>query len=415
MPRYLCELVEADGRVATVLREAASEAEAAALFARGGRFLVSIEEDGMARHGRSRAARRRSESARLRSGAKVEELRELTVMLGALLESGLSLKEALAVAAEPGARQGSGSGVSRLAGALLEAVEKGASLSEAIADCGGFSEFYRGMIAVGERIGSTERVLPRLAAYMTESKAIRDKLAGALVYPALVCACAVLGAGAILVFLIPRLLELFDDLGGKAAVQARASAAAMARASYSFAGATLALAAAALIVAALRRRDESFAARLDALALRLPLAGKAIAARETLGFAYAMEVLAGGGLPVEAALGAAAGVVGNRAFRAAILRCRDEALKGQSLSAATARRPELPPRIARWLAIGEKSGQVELVFGQLRRFYQGEVERASSRLAALAEPALIVLVGFLILAMVQAFVVPLFSMYGGML
>jgi type II secretory pathway component PulF len=410
MPRYLCELVDTDGRVATVSRAAASEAEAAAIFARGGRFLVSVEEEGGVAAGRGRSG-----AAGRSSKAKAEDVRELTVMLGALLESGLSLKEALMVAAEPGARGGSGVGAGRLAGALLESVDKGASLSEALADCGGFSEFYRGMIALGERIGSTERVLPRLAAYMTESKAIRDKLAGALVYPALVCACAVLGAVGILVFLVPSLLGIFDELGGAAAAQARASAAAMARASYSLAGAILAIAAAVLIVAALRRRDEAFAARFDDLALRLPIVGKAIAARETLGFAYAMEVLSGGGLPVEAALGAAAGVSGNRAYRAAILRCREEALKGRSLSASAERRPELPPRVARWLAIGEKSGQVELVFGQLRRFYQGEVERASSRLAALAEPVLIVLVGFLILAMVQALVVPLFSMYGGML
>jgi type II secretory pathway component PulF len=399
MPRYLCELVDADGRLVEASRQAESEEAAVALFSRGERYLVSVRELPGA-------------EPRRRCLAKPEEIRELTGMLGALLESGLSLKDSLSIAA--GAAP-PGSGTKRALDALLESVEKGTSLSGALECCGGFPGFYRGMIGIGERIGSVERVLPRLHSWLTERKAMRDKIAGALVYPSLVCALAVLGAACAIVFLLPRLLEIFSQLGGAAAVQARSCASSMSRALYLILAVVVGIPSLVLAISVARRRDEAFAAKVDAFALRLPVAGPFIVACETLGFAYAMEALAGGGLSVEAALGETAGIVGNRAFRAAVLRCREDALKGETLSRAAAKRPELPSRVAQWLAIGERSGQVELVFGQLRRYYQAETERMSSRFMSLIEPAFTVLVGALVLAIVLSFVVPLFSMYGAAL
>jgi type II secretory pathway component PulF len=400
MPLYRCELVDAEGRVSEATREAASEEEAAALFSRGDRYLVSIESSA-------------GGASRSRRGFKPEDVREFTIVLSALLESGLALKEGLAVASEIARK---GSGMRRLVDALLESVRKGDSLSKAIAARGeGFSAFYRGMVGIGERIGSVERVLPRLASYLTDRKKLRERISGALIYPAIVCAFAALGAVGILVFLVPRMLEIFSELGGAAAAELRRSAAAMARASYCAGAVGLVLLATAFSVAHLRRRDEELAMRIDALALRLPLAGRFFTALETLNFAYAMDILTGGGISVEAGLGEAAEAVGNRAFRGAVARCREAALKGEPLSFAAGKCRELPPRVAQWLAIGERSGQVERVFEQLRRYYQGEVDRMSSRFMELTEPVLILLVGCLVLILVLVFLVPLFSMYGAML
>jgi type II secretory pathway component PulF len=130
---------------------------------------------------------------------------------------------------------------------------------------------------------------------------------------------------------------------------------------------------------------------------------------------FALETLCGGGFSVEEALQEAATVVANRAIRAGVLEVREALIKGVSLSVAFRENPVFSPRIGRWVAVGERSGQVEQVFAQLRRFHQGEMEKWTSRFMNLIEPALILLVGVLILFIVFFFITPIFSIYEGLL
>jgi general secretion pathway protein F len=400
MPRYLCELVDKDGRPGKIVKEAASEAEIAALFSGGDSFLVSI-------------GRRKGAVIKARRFFKPDEVLELTVMLSSLLASGLALKDALTMAAEIAP---SGEGGKRLLDGLLESILKGGSLSEALDAYGdSFSDFYRGMVRIGERIGQAEKVFPRLAAYLTDRKALRERTMVALAYPSMVCTLALFGAVGIVAFLVPKLLEIFSGLGGAAALRVQRSAATMTAALCVSALCLAAFLAIALVSSWLRRRYDEWATRIDEAALRIPLLGRFLTAYETLNFAYAMETLAGGGISVERGLEEASKVVGNRAYRKAISRCLGEVLKGGALSLAMGARRELPRHLARWVAIGERSGLAGKSFEQVRRYYQGEVDRITSRFTTLVEPVLILLVGCMLTALVSIFILPLFSMYGAML
>ncbi len=400
MPQYSCEFVDGRGRSRKVAATAASEAELAARYSRDDSFLVAIKE-------------RKAESRAARPAYKGEAVREFTLMLSTLLESGLGLRDALEMGAQLDSRGSRGGSIPL---SLLESIGKGSSLSEALESCGdSFSEFYRGMIRIGERVGRAEKVLPRLAAYLNARKELRDKARGALAYPVMVCALVIAGSAAVLFFLVPRLLESISSMGGDAAQRVKESVDAMRAAFRLLAAAALLAPATAFAAARLRRGSDRIAAALDSLVLRLPFLGRFLGAYETLNFAFAMETLSGGGVAVETALVEAAKVVGNRAYRAAIALCREELMKGEALSSALSRRREFPARVARWVSIGERSGRAERAFEQLRRYYQGEVERMTSRFAAMIEPALIVAVGSLVALMLRVFVLPLFSMYGAML
>jgi general secretion pathway protein F len=400
MPVYLCRLIDKTGGEVAIAKEAGSKEEAAALFSSGDLYMVSIKEKGDASAGPS-------------PKPKSEDIGEFTAMLAALSDSGLALKDALAIESEIARK---GSGIKALVEGILESVRKGNSFSEALEPYGDrFSRFYRGMIRIGERVGSLDRVFPRLSAYLSTRRALRERTASALAYPALVFVTAVLGVAGILAFIIPRLLGILSSLGGTAAEQARRSADAMTLASCAIASFSVVLFATALVLARLRRKDEGSAMSIDALTLRLPIVGRFLTAYETLDFAYAMEALIGGGVSVEIGLKEAAAVLGNAAFRRAVERCREDVLKGEVLSSAAGRRRELPPRVAQWIAVGERSGQVERVFEQLRRYYQGEVDRMISRFMILLEPALIIIVGVALTLFVIAFIIPLFSIYGAIL
>ena len=125
-----------------------------------------------------------------------------------------------------------------------------------------------------------------------------------------------------------------------------------------------------------------------------------------------METLTESGFSVEDALLEAENVVNNLAVRAEISKARMKILKGENLSSAFTDNPVFSDRLGRWISIGEKSGHVERAFSQLRTYYQGEMEKWSSRFMNLIEPALILFIGAVILIIVLFFVVPIFSIYG---
>jgi len=153
---------------------------------------------------------------------------------------------------------------------------------------------------------------------------------------------------------------------------------------------------------------------LDALVLRLPLIGRMRFLREMLNLLFALEMLTAGGFTVEDALAEAGEVVGNRALRAALARVREAIVRGENLSAAFLANPVFTPRVGRWIAVGERIGQVEQVFGQLRRHYQGEIEKWSTGFMNLVEPVLILTVGVIIFVIVIVVVMPIFSIYEGL-
>lgn len=399
MPRYRCVTADCSGREQVLFRTGASTEEIARGFSTGEHFLLSIEPLPERSPGGGR------------TGVSPALVREFTDMTALLMESGMGLREALQVIA-----QISGTKLQALVRDFLREIDKGDSFSDVLdRRSGSFSPLYRGMIRIGESVGSLETVFPRLAAYLTDRKAFKDRVAGALSYPVLVLTAALLGSAGVAFFLLPRLQDLFRELGGPGASEIHRR---VLFASTLFRGLSLASAlAAASGVAAwtMRRRGGPAARSLDRLILSLPLIGRFVQDWETLNFAFAMEILVKGGVSLEAALAQAARASGNAAFRHAVLAAREDLIKGDSLSAALGSRKELPPYIARWIAVGERSGQTDRVFAQVRRYFQAEMDRGTSRFTTTLEPLLIVLVGSIVLFLVVSFVLPLFSLYGSLL
>jgi type II secretory pathway component PulF len=159
-------------------------------------------------------------------------------------------------------------------------------------------------------------------------------------------------------------------------------------------------------------RKNSF---IDRLVLTIPLGGAFIRAWESFNFSFAMEVLTGGGIPVEDAILEAADLVSNGAYRQALVEVREQVLNGGSLARSFFENTIFPSAMGHWVAIGERSGKTEQVFTQLRSYFQDELERRSSKFILLIEPAMIAVIGMVILALVAGILLPLFSVYGTIL
>ena len=400
MPVYVCRVADAKGGIGEFLREAASEESCLREVTGKHPYVLSIVElpEGRAERMRRRRSRR--------------VIQDLTEMLALTLASGLSLRDALEVA-ETVFTRGEGN---TLVVVLRERLAKGGSLTEALEDAGaGFPRLYTGMVRVGERIGSLDQVFTQLSVVLKMEKALRDRFSSALIYPAIVLGVAAASAVFIVAVLFPRLREIFGQLGPAAAGNVEALMNGLGTA-LTVVGIVLGvLLALSLGMLAARRRGGRMAIRIDRFLLAVPLVSTFLGQREMLNFTFAIEALTAAGVSVEEALAEAAGVMTNLALAGEVRALRERLLRGERLSEAFAASGLFPERIARWMAIGERVGRVEKVFGQLRAYYQREVDKWIDRLMALIEPALIAGLGILIIAFVVFFILPVFSLYGAVL
>jgi type II secretory pathway component PulF len=401
MPLFLCRVSDGQGRVEEFLREAVSEEPLVRELSARDLFVLSVQE---LQQGVSPEQRER------RFPRKV--VGDLTDLLSLMLGSGLSLKDSLEIAQTVFSR-GPGNA---LVVHLLERIRKGSTFALALENTGGsFPAVYRGMVKIGERIGSLDQVFTRLSAYLKDEKKLGERFSAALLYPAIVLGVAFVSALLVVFILFPRLREIFSQLGPGMGERVETLMRSL-NTAFVVIGIVIVLAVGSLLFTArARRRGGALALRIDALILRIPLASTFLMDRELLNFAFAMETLTAAGVSVEEALSEGAGAIANKALAAAVSGVRDRVLKGEPLSSAFSHDSLFPERIPRWVGVGERVGHVEKVFGQLRAFYQQEVEKWINRLMTLIEPALIVAMGIMIVLFVVLFIIPIFSLYGNIL
>jgi type II secretory pathway component PulF len=394
MPRYLCRLADENGAVLSEFREAEDEASLLRAISQSKRYLLSYEQQ------KGKNPRRRYYSERV--------VMDFTRTLAVLLQAGLSLENALDVACDIFKGNAAGELVER----LLEGVRKGESFSRSLESLGGtFPPVYRGMVRIGERTGHLEPMFVRIAAYIEEQKRLSDTIKGALIYPSLVLSVVALMLIGIAFFLVPALRNLFGSMGSGLPPH---TAAAM-RLMDIFAWALVALGAvaagASIGIRVARGRGSRTAEDIDRMLLRIPLLGRYTILRESLSFSFAMETLVSAGIALEDALQEAASVLTNKGYAADLAAIRNQILEGGKLSAAFASRPSFPREFARWAAVGERTGSVESIFAQTKAFFQYDLDRWTKRFMALIEPALIMVVGAILIVVIILFVLPFLTSF----
>ena len=335
--------------------------------------------------------------ARVRSG----DLAEFTRALAALLPAGLPLSRALSVArdiAPPPLR-------TPLADVQAR-VQRGTTFADALAaHPRAFPASYVGLVRAGERAGNLAGSIGRLADAIESEQEFRARLLTAAIYPALL---AVVGGAAILVLLmvvLPRFGALFAA-SGSAIPASTAFVLSLSRTLR--AGAVpivigLALLGAVTLWLASAREAAETRSRLF---LHLPLASRVY--REVLAArtARVIAILLGGGAPFVTALDDAARSLDDPSAQREVLRIRARVREGTSPSAAFAEGELFPPVLARLVAAGEESSQLESFFTKAADLFEERAKRSAARFLAIAEPALIVvfgmIVGLIALALVQA-------------
>ncbi|MCU0967487.1 MAG: type II secretion system inner membrane protein GspF [Rubrivivax sp.] len=329
-----------------------------------------------------------------------------TRQLAGLVSSGLPLERALTALADeaeqPRQRE--------LVAHLKSEVNAGSPFARALGTAPReFDEVYRAVVAAGEASGALGPVLERLADDLEQRQALRAKVLGAMLYPAIVSAIAFVIVIFLVTYVVPQVASVFTS--SKRALPGL-TVAMMAISDFvrAWGWATAAAAVAAVAGFVLARRGEAFRERSDAVFLRLPLVGRLARGYNAARFGGTLAMLAGAGVPILKALQAAAETVGNRAMRADALDALVQVREGAPLASALAAKKRFPGLLAMFARLGEQTGQLPVMLARAAAQMSAEVQRRALALATVLEPLLIVAMGVVVMLIVLAVLLPIIQL-----
>ena len=347
-------------------------------------------------------ARERASQAWARSLSSAE-LSLLTRQLATLLESGLTMEQSLNAlideAAEPLTRE-------VLAGVKTEVIA-GSSLAVALGVYEkSFPDFYRALVHGGEESGALPTILQHLADYLDSRQALQQKTSLALIYPVLVTVVAVMIVTGLLIYVVPQVVQVFQQSRQNLPLLTRAliGLSDFLRDAWPY---IVALIFGGTVAARMALRHAGVRRRWHVLLLRLPGLGSLIRGVNTSRFASTLAILVGGGVPLLTALQSGARVMTNTVMREAIERAIGRVREGTSLARALGETRVFPPLLVHLVASGEVSGKLEHMLDRAARLETQAVERRLTVFLTVLEPAMILVMGGIVLLIVLAILLPI--------
>lgn len=394
MPAFAYHALDADGRTRKgVLQADTARAARASLRERGLNALdVSPVSDAAAMGEGDR-------------GLSAAQLALLTRQLSALIGSGLPIDEALGALAEGS----EGRLRSRLV-SLRARVMEGVTLANAMAESPNtFPVLYRATIAAGEASGRLDTVLARLADYTESREALRSKVILALAYPILLTCVALLVVAGLMIWVVPQVIGVFEQ-AQQALPWATRVLIAVSDAVERF-GLWLLLPPFLLVMAGIAvARTPALRRSWQRAVLKAPVIGRLVRAAETARFSRTLALLVSSAVPLLEALNIASQVVGNAVLREALGKASLRVREGQGLARALEETGQFPPVALRLVASGEKSGRLDTMLFDAAAQQERELDTALGVATTVLGPGVILLVGGLVLFIVLAILLPIFSL-----
>lgn len=334
------------------------------------------------------------------------EVTQLTRQLASLLEAGLTVEQSFNALIEQAEDERSRQVLAALRGEVLA----GNTIAKALGAFPKiFPELYRTLVAAGETSGALPRVLSRLADYLEDRAALRGRLGLALIYPAIVFAVALCVVGALLVYVVPQVVQVFQHAHQQLPIMTRVLIAIS-----SFLQATwvlwigLVIAAGVGIHYALKR--PAMRASIHRTVARMPVIGRLLRRLDAARFAATLSILVGSRVPILQALEAGTGVMTLTPMREALATATRGVREGMTLSRALGATGAFPPVMVHLIASGEASGKLDEALERAARTQQNDIAVRLTAFAAVFEPAMILLMGGLVMFIVMSILLPIFQL-----
>jgi general secretion pathway protein F len=294
--------------------------------------------------------------------------------------------------------------------AVHAGVLEGRRLSEAMTrEAASFPPLYRAMVAAGESSGTLPQILDRLADLLERQAQVRSKVTSALAYPIILAIVASFVVMALMIFVVPRVVEQFEDVGQELPLLTRIVIGLSEFLANWWWALLLALLGFALLLGR-ALQEETLRLRFDRTLLRLPLLGRLLRDLHAARMARTLSTMVASRLPLLEGLRLTTQTVHNRALREASGDITEAIRTGGSLSVALRRAGVFPPLLVYLAASGEASGKLDTMLERAADYLEREFDTFTATALSLLEPAIIVVMGGIVALIVLSILLPILQL-----
>jgi general secretion pathway protein F len=397
---YVYEAATKEGRVVAGTMEASSERLAVDRLQEMGYFPIRLNTGGTSGGFASRL--------RALSGSRIKEtdIMSFSYQLGALLEAGFPLDKCLSVLSELTGNKA----LREIIGEIHSHVRGGKSLSDALAmHPSVFPAFYTHMIRAGETGGVLEETVARLARYLEGTRKIKEEVRSALIYPAVLAAVGGMAVAALLLFVVPKFSRIFSEMG-QALPLPTALLLSLSTGLREYWWALFLLLLGGVVSLRQFFRSASGRRHWDQWRYRLPLLGKVFQEVTVSRFVRTLGTLLQSGVSILHALDAVKGTLGSDRMAEVVSSVREAVRKGREVSGPLRDSGMFPAIVVHMIAVGEQTGKLDEMLLKIADRSDEDLRMTIKRFLSLLEPALILLMGLIVGAVVIAMLWAIFSL-----
>jgi type IV pilus assembly protein PilC len=293
---------------------------------------------------------------------------------------------------------------------ISDEVDGGARLSESLAKRPNlFSGFYVNVVKSGETSGRLDEVLQYLADEIEKDYDMISKIRGAMIYPGVILAGLISVGAVMMIFVIPNLTSIFREGGGELPLATRILIG-VSDFFVSYWWLMIIILFGLVTGAVMFVRTNEGKKYTDTILLSLPVFGNLFKKIYLVRFARSLKTLITGGVTVSKSLTISAEVVNNYVFSELIKKTKQEIEDGNSISSAFAESKYVPKMVSQMMAIGERTGRLDLILSKVTDFYTREINNTIANLMVLMEPFIIIMLGLGVGTMVAAIIMPMYNM-----
>ncbi|MGB0590869.1 MAG: type II secretion system inner membrane protein GspF [Myxococcota bacterium] len=334
------------------------------------------------------------------------EVAELTRQLATLSRAGIPLVESLAALTD----EHDNPKLKRVMSQVKRAVSEGSSLANALqAHPTVFPPIYVNMVNAGESSGNLDIVFDRLATLTESQVRLRGKLMGALMYPIIMVFLGGVIITLMMLFVVPKMAEMFEEMGAQLPTVTRILITFSEFISDWWL--LLFLAFGGGVTAFNRWRvSENGKPTWDAFTLRVPIFGPLIRMLNVARFARTLSTLLASGVPILTAMSIVESILNNHVLASVIEQAREAVKEGSAVADTLRQSGEFPSMVCHMVAIGERSGELESMLGNVADSYEAHVDSKVQALTSVLEPVMIVVMGGAVAFLVFAILQPMMNM-----
>ncbi|HEX7456541.1 MAG TPA: type II secretion system F family protein [Candidatus Nanoarchaeia archaeon] len=338
-------------------------------------------------------------------GVGIAALAQFTRQLSTMITSGLPLADSLVVLQ----KQTENKSLQEVVKQISEDIEGGSSFASALSKHRSvYSAAYINVIKAGEASGTLDKVLMKLADTLEKDREFQSKIKGAMVYPAIITIAMILVASIILIFVVPKLSEVYVDLDIVLPLPTRVLIAVSHFMVRFWWLVLLAMIGGNIALRRYRKTPEG-ALLIDKLLLKLPVVGKLNRDTSLTEFTRTLGALVSAGVPILDSLKISGETATNATHRQAVGNIITKVEKGTTLSNALASEEVFPPLISQMASVGEETGKMDEVLTKVSQFFELEVEQQVKNLTTALEPIIMVALGVMVGMLMISIVLPIYN------